>query len=109
MSLWGKYNNIEALPKYLIDGDTINESVSTPDYYGLTPQLDSDNAIYTEKNKAIGIHSPGWAQHITYIDANGNTRHRSELLVPTRIRSLAQYDTWIDDVLWADSTILGKV
>jgi len=32
-------------------------------------------------NRAKGLKTPGWVRYNTYTDANGNTRHKSEILV----------------------------
>lgn len=77
MALWGKTDNNASKPKYL--SDTLRNDQSTSD-------LDSTVGIDVTEAKAAtniakGLNTPGWVQHHTYTDSQGNTRNKSEVLV----------------------------
>lgn len=57
-------------PKYLSETDAENnvEKITTADA--------RDEAFYE-----IGIKTPGWVKSVTYVDAHGATRHKTETLV----------------------------
>lgn len=75
MALWGKIDNDDSKPKFLSDTLKNGQSVSDKD---ATIGVDVAEAI---ANRAIGIKTPGWTEYRTYTDAQGNTRHKSEVLV----------------------------
>lgn len=104
MALWGKTDTAESAPKFL----------STD--ANATPQTDKDNAYFVdtteaavESNRDIGIKTPGWNLVVSYTDANGNTRHRVESLVPMKVDAATAGDagvtanTDIEDATVADS------
>lgn len=77
MSLWTMTDNDAGKPKYL--SDTLRNGQTKSD-------KDSTIGIATEEaqangNAAKGLGTPGWVTYKTYTDANGNTRHKSEVLV----------------------------
>jgi hypothetical protein len=42
------------------------------------------NEARDSANIAKGINTPGWVKYSTYTDANGNVRHKSEVLIVTK-------------------------
>lgn len=46
----------------------------------ITFGIDTTEAAVTA-NRAKGLNTPGWVKYATYTDAQGNTRHKSEVLV----------------------------
>ena len=77
MALWGMTDQLADKPKYLSDTLRNSQSVSDLDAtYGVNP---TEAAVAS--NKAKGITTPGWTQYRTYTDAQGNTRHKAEVLV----------------------------
>jgi hypothetical protein len=104
MPLWGKTDTAASAPKYL--SSDVNA----------TPQTDKDNAFFVDtteagvaSNRAKGIKTPGWILYNTYVDAQGNTRHKVETLVPMKVSAAAAGDlgmtgnTSIEDATVADS------
>lgn len=69
MSLWGNTDQAADKPKYLNDADK-----------DLTYGISIGEAQALE-NIAKGISSPGWVRTVTYTDAQGNVRNKSETLV----------------------------
>ena len=69
MALWGKTDTANDKPKYLSTADK-----------AATVGVDKDEA-QVANNIAKGINTPGWVKYSTYTDGNGNTRHKSEVLV----------------------------
>jgi hypothetical protein len=69
MSLWSNTDATASEPKNLTSAekDTV---------FG----LDVAEA-QTAENQAKGLNTPGWVKYATYTDAQGNTRHKSEVLV----------------------------
>lgn len=64
-------------PKYLSDELRNEQTVSDKDS---TVGVDVTEAgVSTNREK--GIKTPGWVQYRTYTDAQGNTRHKAEVLV----------------------------
>lgn len=68
MSLWGKTDTAADAPK--------NLSAADADKIYLVDTTEA--AVASNKAKGLGA---GWNTYTTYVDANGNTRHKSELLV----------------------------
>ena len=77
MSLWGKTDEVASKPKYL--SDTLRNDQTTSDL-DLTVGV-STNEAKVNDNKARGVNTPGWVKYVEYTDANGNVRHKSEVLV----------------------------
>lgn len=69
MSLWTMTDNAAGKPKYLNSDD---KAVT----YGVDATEESVTA-----NKAKGMQHPGWVRTISYTDAQGNERYKSETLV----------------------------
>jgi len=69
MALWGKTDTAADKPKYLNTADK-----------AATLGVDVSEA-QTAGNIAKGINTPGWVKYTTYTDAQGSTRHKSEVLV----------------------------
>ena len=69
MALWGKTDTANDKPQYLSTADK-----------AATVGVDKDEA-QVANNIAKGINTPGWVKYSTYTDGNGNTRHKSEVLV----------------------------
>lgn len=69
MALWGKVDQAADKPSYLTAAEksaTVGVSVAE---------------AQTPANIAKGLNTPGWVKYSTYTDAQGNTRHKSEVLV----------------------------
>ena len=69
MSLWGKTDTADNKPKYLNATDkaaTVGVSVTE---------------AQAAANIAKGINTPGWVKTVTYNDAQGNVRNKTEVLV----------------------------
>lgn len=77
MALWGKIDNEASKPKYLSDELRNDQDVSDKD---ATVGVDTVEAV-AAANRAKGIKTPGWTEYRTYTDAQGNTRHKAEVLV----------------------------
>ena len=69
MALWSNTDVAGSKPKYLNE----TEKAATLGLDVLEAQ--------TAGNTAKGLNTPGWVKYSTYTDANGNTRHKSEVLV----------------------------
>lgn len=69
MPLWGNTDTVGAVPKYLSDTD--KEKV----YF-----IDITEAGVAS-NQAKGLNTSGWNLYETYVDTNGVTRHKAEVLV----------------------------
>lgn len=69
MALWSNTDAEASKPKYLNSTDK-----------AATLGVSVDEA-QTAGNVAKGINTPGWVKYTTYTDAQGNTRHKSEVLV----------------------------
>jgi hypothetical protein len=74
--------------------------------------IDADEAQQAE-NIARGLKTPGWTNYRSYTDANGNVRHKSEVLVAMSAYTgatgvgtyQAQTDDATDDTVLVDGTI----
>lgn len=77
MALWTMTDEEAGKPKYLSDTLRNGQSVSDKDS---TVGVDAEEAAVAD-NRAKGIKTPGWVQYRTYTDAQGNTRHKAEILV----------------------------
>lgn len=69
MALWSNTDAAASKPKYLNEADK-----------AATLGVDVSEA-QTADNTAKGLNTPGWVKYTTYVDANGNTRNKSEVLV----------------------------
>lgn len=69
MALWNNTDEAASKPKYLNTADK-----------AATVGVDVSEAK-TTANIAKGLNTPGWVKYATYTDAQGNTRHKSEVLV----------------------------
>lgn len=54
-------------------------------------------------NRAKGLQIPGWVRYNTYTDAQGNTRHKSEVLVASSSYTAAVMGDAADDATLADA------
>lgn len=105
MAQWGKTDTLADAPSYLeTSADNTNKS------------HDKDNAVFVDvteaglaSNKAKGLGTPGWNLYHTYVDANGNTRHKAEPLVVMKVAAGDAGDLGItgdtvdEDAIVADS------
>tara|TARA_B100000029_G_scaffold461444_1_gene493220 strand:+ start:5914 stop:6555 length:642 start_codon:yes stop_codon:yes gene_type:complete len=64
--------------------------------------VDATEAALSE-NQERGLTGPGWWNYITYTDTEGNTRHKSELLVPLTDPEANADETQADDSIVADA------
>ena len=69
MALWDNTDTANDKPKYLSAADK-----------AATVGVDTGEATLAA-NVAKGLNTPGWVKYSTYTDAQGNTRHKSEVLV----------------------------
>lgn len=99
MALWSKTDNEAGKPKYLSDTLVNGQSVSDKD---ATLGVDAVEAQVTA-NRDKGLKTPGWTMYRTYTDAQGNTRHKAEVLV-----AMADTLTGDDDTLAPEITISGQ-
>lgn len=69
MALWGNTDVEGSKPKFLSDAEkTATAGISA-----------AEAAVAA--NKAKGVSSPGWVKTLTYTDAQGNVRNKTEVLV----------------------------
>lgn len=69
MALWSNTDSTASKPKNL----TTTEKTAT---LGVSVDEAQDSG-----NQAKGLNTPGWVKYATYEDSEGNTRHKSEVLV----------------------------
>ena len=104
MALWGLTDDANSAPKWLSTDAAIEWT------------NDQDNAVFVDlteaqvaSNRDKGLGSPGWNLYNTYVDSDGNTRHRSETLVSAKVTAGAAGDagvtgnTTTEDNIVADS------
>lgn len=86
MSLWKKTDTSDGKPKYLSDTDK--------------SQTIGIDVVETTDSEAAsrGLKSPGWVKYRTYTDGQGNTRHKSEILVAMRTFNADSNSTLSDDL-----------
>lgn len=77
MSLWEKPDTSESKPKYL--SDTLRNNQSATDK-ATTFGVNVSKAQQTA-NREKGLKTPGWNRTVSYTDAQGNVRNKSEVLV----------------------------
>lgn len=116
MPLWGKTDALESAPKYLKDPADYPEADLSRDYNGVNNSENLENAYLVDtteasvvSNKEKGLGTPGWVLYNSYTDANGNVRHKSEVLVAMKVSAINAGDegisgnTNIEDTIVADS------
>lgn len=85
MALWSNTDAANSKPKFL----STDEKAATAGV--------SVEEAGVAANKAKGVTHAGWVQYRTYTDANGNTRHKSEVLVAMGSMVQAGGDLVADD------------
>lgn len=97
MPLWGETDTANDSPKYL---STAEEAKT---FFVDTTE------VQVASNIAKGIKTPGWGTYSTYVDANGNTRHKVEPYVVMKVSANVAGDagmtgnTAIEDQTVADA------
>jgi hypothetical protein len=81
-------------PKYLSDTLRNDQTVSDKD---ATIGIDATEAA-ASGSIAKGLGTPGWVRYTTYTDSNGNTRHKSEVLVAAGSMATDGTTTLVDDL-----------
>jgi hypothetical protein len=77
MSLWTMTDEAAGKPKYLSDTLRNEQTVSDKDStMGISAEEAADSG-----SAALGLTTPGWVKYMSYTDAQGNVRHKSEVLV----------------------------
>lgn len=61
----------------------------------------SEEEALLEENKSRGLNGPGWWEYKTYVDHNGNTRHKVDFLVELSVPDATSGDA-ADDAVVAD-------
>ena len=95
MSLWGLKDDLASVPKFLSTED--KKHVFFVD----------ETEAKVASNRAKGIKSPGWYLYKGYDDANGNTRHKAELLIPAKVTAAMAGDAGAISVL-ATAMVVGQ-
>ena len=77
MALWGKTDAANSKPKYL-SNDLRNDQQATDkaSVYGVSVQEAQQTG-----NREKGVKTPGWVKTLSYTDAQGNVRNKSEVIV----------------------------
>ena len=77
MALWGKTDAAGSKPKFLSD-ELRNDQAATDkaSTYGV-----SVSEAQQQANREKGVKHPGWVKTVSYTDAQGNVRNKSETLV----------------------------
>lgn len=97
MPLWGKTDELDSAPKWL-------SNTEIQDVY-----LVDETEAQVEVNRAKGIDTPGWITYKTYVDGEGNTRHKMETLVAFSVSAADAGDDGVtgntvnEDLVVADS------
>lgn len=112
MSLWGKTDDANSAPKFLLDSTDFPAANTSRDYGGLPMQADVNNAFFVDvteagvtTNRESGIKTPGWVLYKEY----GTDRRYVETLVAMKNTSLDAGDfgvsgnTSIEDQTVTDS------
>jgi len=87
MALWTMVDEDAGKPKYLSESEKQNVIGIS-----VTESLDADS-------KSKGLTTPGWVSYKTYTDAQGNVRHKSEVLVAaSSIGADSETNTLNDDL-----------
>ena len=87
-------DNDAGKPKYLSDTLRNDQTVSDKD---ATIGIDATEAA-ASGSIAKGLGTPGWVKYTTYTDSNGNTRHKSEVLVAAGSLATDGTTTLVDDL-----------
>ena len=87
MALWSNTDEASSKPKYTNHADK-----------AATVGVD---VVEANLGAAKGINTPGWVKYSTYTDAQGNTRHKSEVLVAMSSMTLDDDD----DTIVADPVV----
>lgn len=85
MALWSNTDAAPSKPKYLTTAEKTATAGVSVEEAGVTA------------NKAKGVAHAGWVQYSTYTDAQGATRHKSEVLVAMGSMVQAGGDLVADD------------
>ena len=94
MSLWTMTDEAAGKPKYLSDELRNAQTVSDKDAtIGINAAEAADSG-----SVAKGLTTPGWVNYVTYTDANGNVRHKSEVLVASGSMASDGTETLTDDL-----------
>lgn len=106
MSLWGKLDDANSAPKFLLDAANFPAANTARDYSGLPMQVDVNNAYFVDvteagasANRANGIKTPGWVLYKEY----GTGRKFVENLVAMRVTADISGDR--EDVVATDGII----
>lgn len=62
-----------------------------------------------QENKDRGVTGPGYWAYLSYIDADGNTRHKSELIVTLGGADTNANETQLDDSVLADASYVISI
>ena len=94
MSLYGRTdsNTNKTKVEYTIASDTSGKTIVF---------VDETEAALNE-NRVRGIDGPGWWSYFTYVDTDGNTRHKCEKLVALADPDTNANETQTDDTIAAD-------
>ena len=78
MALWGNTDNAGSKPKFVEQdaNGSIGGSAGVAATYGVDAVEEN-----VASNKAKGMQHAGWVRRLTYTDAQGNVRNKSETLV----------------------------
>lgn len=105
MPLWGDTDDANSVPKFLSDSADVTRLGQSDDHVFF---VDTDEA-QVEANRAKGLQTPGWNLYDTYVDSDGVTRNKVEVLVPMKRTAVEAGDdgitanTDIEDQTVADS------
>lgn len=97
MALWNKTEAESSVPKFLPTDEN-------------TYLVDLSEAMI-QSNRDVGLRTPGWTLHASYVDANGNTRRKTETIVAMKVTPedagiMFFSDTWTSYTVWIDETPL---
>lgn len=78
MALWGNTDNAQSKPKFISQdaNGTVGGSAGVAITYGVDAVEEN-----VASNKAKGMQHAGWVRRVTYTDAQGNVRNKTETLV----------------------------
>lgn len=94
MALWGKTDVAADAPNYVAAEDANNVFFVSTEEAGVT------------SNIAKGLDTPGWNTYTTYVDSDGNTRHRVETLIPMKVAQADAGDDGVEgDTATEDATV----
>lgn len=87
MALWKNTDTENSKPSFLSEKD--KEKVVFVDI----------TEASTQSNREKGLKTPGWVKYETYTDSNGNTRHKSEVLVAVSKTAVGAGDSNDDHIV----------